>query len=343
MKKIMLRLHEKITTNIAKRFHNLLAENPITLVDVGAANGTLSNFSIFGKCLRTVGFEPNKEAHDKLIGLQDKNTIILNTALADKRGEAEFFITKKPEASSLLQANKKFLKNFSGTDRYNVVQTVQLKVDTMDGALISNKINNVDFVKLDTQGNELNILKHGKKTMAGCFGVQIEVEFYQLYENQFVFSDIDAFMREQGYLLFDLQPAYWKRTAGLPYGRPKGQLIWADALYFKDPDVFFEQIRQMSDADKFLKSLKAVLMLACYGYIDTALAITEALRKTVKDGEVQKDISVVEKELKKKHFSYFLRNLPFRNALAAIAYHVYKALRFEPKNHIIRDRDIGNL
>jgi len=343
IKHVILPFHEKVTKRLLRTFYDRLVNHPLVLVDVGVANDTLPVFSLFKKCVKTVGFEPNKESYEKLMLSRNSNTLFLPMALSDKRGKADFYITKKPEASSLLQSDTQLLRDFPGTDRFEVAQTVRLKVTTLDHALISNNITDIDFIKLDTQGNELNILQHGTESLASNFGVQVEVEFYPVYKGQFVFSDVDRFLRGQGYLLFDLQPSYWKRTFGLAYGKSKGQLIWADALYFKDLKAFFSHLQPMDDHAKFLKSLKAVLILSSYGYADYALECTRRLKAVIRDSSILRDITKIEKVLQKKHFSQFFQKIPFRRKIAALSYHFYKALRSDSKNSIIREKDLGNV
>jgi hypothetical protein len=58
------------------------------------------------------------------------------------------------------------------------------------------------------------------------FGLEIEVEFVHMYENQPLFEDVDAFVKKFGFYLFDLKPYYWKRSSGKGYGKSKGQLIF---------------------------------------------------------------------------------------------------------------------
>jgi hypothetical protein len=65
--------------------------------------------------------------------------------------------------------------------------------------------------------------------------VQAEVEFSHLYKNQPLFADVDIYLREQGFTLFDLNNAYRLRS-GSPIRSTvrAGQLLWGDAFYFRD-------------------------------------------------------------------------------------------------------------
>jgi hypothetical protein len=89
----------------------------------------------------------------------------------------------------------------------------------------------VDFIKLDVQGYELACLKGAKAALESAAGVEVEVEFQELYAGQPLFPDVDHFLRSAGFVLFGLRRSHWRRrSTWCP-----GQLIFADALYLKDP------------------------------------------------------------------------------------------------------------
>jgi len=340
----LLRFRNKVIKSILRTFQGSLSKKPIILVDVGASGGLMANFMILKKNLKTVGFEPDAAAYSRLAGLNRSEAVILNQALFNKDGPIDFYINKNPVTSSLLKPDKDFLSLFPNAEAFDPVKTVGLNATTLDTALKSNGIQDADFIKLDTQGSELFILEGSRRTLSGCFGLEIEVEFCPVYQDQPLFCDVDAFLRKQGYVLFDLRPVYWKRAIGLEYGKPKGQLAWADALYFKDTKRFHESLRANDDSDKFQKTLKAVLTLAVYGYLDYALEITEGLKASVQDVEIKDNIQILERALKKKHFANFLFRSPIiRNVIAGLFYYPYKLFRTGFEEHSIFERDLGNL
>lgn len=96
----------------------------------------------------------------------------------------------------------------------------------------------LDFLTMDTQGSELEILKGaGAFAQNQLLGFIAEVEFEPLYQGQPLFSDIHDWSRSQGFRLVTLeqhsQPWNWHRA---PIGwRDKGVLFVGDALYLKAP------------------------------------------------------------------------------------------------------------
>ena len=57
------------------------------------------------------------------------------------------------------------------------------------------KISNVDFLKIDIQGGELNVFEHANKALDTATVVQTEVAFMPLYEGQPRFGEIEQAMR----------------------------------------------------------------------------------------------------------------------------------------------------
>jgi len=302
----------------------------------------MDNFLLIQPYLKLVGFEPDERAYAALP--VSRNAIYLDHALFNRPAQLDFYINKNPLTSSLLRPNRAFLALFPGMEEAcRCLRTVRVNVTTLDEALCSKGISQADFVKLDTQGTELFILEGGKRTLSTCFGLEVEVEFYPLYENQPLFSDVCKFLRDEGFALFDLRPVYWKRAAGLEYGKPKGQIVWADALFFKEARAFYESLKNLGDVEKFLRVLKAVLILALYGYLDFGLEILGELKKMVIDPDIAQNVRVLENAIMKRHFSSRIPYGNYRYGVAALFHFLYKTFRVFTQKHGVGERDLGNL
>ena len=86
----------------------------------------------------------------------------------------------------IYRPNKDLLSRFKNSQRYDSVKNVvfsSTKVKTLDQVIEEQAIKDVDFIKLDTQGSELNILNGGQdRVLSNLFGANIEVEFISLYK-----------------------------------------------------------------------------------------------------------------------------------------------------------------
>ena len=134
-------------------------------------------------------------------------------ALHSSRGEMDLFLTTHPGMSSLLEFDANaFARHFGlmpGSESWARTLTLQRKLstktETADAFFRSQNLERVDFLKLDTQGTELDILKGALDYLrSGKIAViKTEVSFLPVYRDQCTFSDIDRFLKEQGFLFVD--------------------------------------------------------------------------------------------------------------------------------------------
>ena len=125
---------------------------------------------------------------------------IFPTALSETEKDSEFYLCKKPEVSSLYKPNISLLKNFPDKERFSVINKQSLKTVSLD----SYNIENNDFIKIDVQGSELNILNGANKTLEKTFGLELEIEFLELYKDQPLFGEVCKKLAEKGFSLLIL-------------------------------------------------------------------------------------------------------------------------------------------
>jgi len=258
---------------IHPHFKKYFQKSPIVLVDVGASGGLQKHWSRAKEHLYTIGFEPDPREYAVL---KEQNihpgTIYINAALNGDSGLLDFNLTRKQECSSVFVPNRDLIDRFPESERYDILQTQQMEANTLDHLLEMHQLPDVDFIKIDTQGNDLSIISGAWQTIErGVFGLEIEVEFAPIYCDQPLFSDVDPIIRELGFELFDIKPYYWKRKTGIHYGKPKGQLIFGDALYFRSANRFRDAVLNSDDEYwQKTKVLRAISICAVYGYFDYA-------------------------------------------------------------------------
>ena len=258
---------------------DLLRDEPIVLVDVGARGGIPNRWRHVEPWLRTVGFEPDSRSLDTL----DRSGLatVLPTALASRPESLELHLTAEESNSSLLTPNRRFLSRFSSAARFEVIETHTVDADTLDNQLAQGGIERVDSIKLDTQGSELMILEGAQETLRrGVFGIEIEVELNPMYEEQPLLSDIDRFLRPFGYELFDLEPRRWKYRAGEDLALARGQIIWADAVYFLGPDRALPFLTRGGSV-RAQSMARVVVICLLYDLGDYALALLDAVGEGV--------------------------------------------------------------
>ena len=138
----------------------------VKLVDVGASGGINSRWREIDDSLSIIGLEPDQEAFNSLIEGQspDSRDIYLCMGLHDHAATLPVFLTHQQVCSSLYEPNIDLLKSFNNWQRFSVEREAEMQVERLDVLLLENSVADVDFVKVDTQGSELHILK-GRATI----------------------------------------------------------------------------------------------------------------------------------------------------------------------------------
>lgn len=317
-------------------------KSPLLLIDIGASGGLEDNWQPAEKYLKVLGFEPDKTAWEMLSKQKKESYKYLNTGLYSKKGSVDFNVAKKQKVSSIYSPNFKLLNQFPEAERFEIIKTVKIEVDSLDNVLEEHNIENPDFIKLDTQGSEFEILKGGIKTLkSDILGLEIEVEFAKMYQDQHLFSDVDKLARENGFYLFDIQRFYFKRKMGMALGQSKGQIVFGNALYLVGIDRFKEIIDGINDIQKKkIKALKAFSICFLYGYYDYALELLMSIEGVFSPEEVRKIKAWMEKKFWVRKF---IPNFKGRYKIALLFSWLWKVFQPAYNSWGTSDEKLGNL
>jgi FkbM family methyltransferase len=132
------------------------------IFDVGANTGSNSAHFKNDKNNTVYAFEPTpflNEAH--LNKLKDDNYIIINKAVSDFNGHAEFNIAGQSNwgCSSLNTFEDNLSSTWPGRNDFKVTERINVEVIRLDDFIKDNNITSVDYLHCDTQGNDLKVLK----------------------------------------------------------------------------------------------------------------------------------------------------------------------------------------
>jgi FkbM family methyltransferase len=131
-------------------------------VDIGAHNGETDSNSLFFENIGWTGFciEPNPEMFDKLQSI--RKCACLPYAVGDKNQIVQFFQIKEANLSVLSGLVDEFSQNaIKRINEFNLEDTQQYDYIDVECKTFDNLIDvyNIDFLSLDTEGNELKILQ----------------------------------------------------------------------------------------------------------------------------------------------------------------------------------------
>jgi FkbM family methyltransferase len=152
----------------------------VTWIDVGAHRGekTLAAAQA-NPALRVYAFEPNLRLALQLVGLTP-NFIVLPMAVAEKNGAADFYLNSFAAASSLLPMNPQGLERWIDGDLLRVVSTVSVPVIRLDTFLELAGIQQVDYLKIDAQGGDLEVVRSAGNRLKDIQQIALEVQIAPL-------------------------------------------------------------------------------------------------------------------------------------------------------------------
>jgi FkbM family methyltransferase len=177
-------------------FRNIkrLGFSPKFCLDIGAYQGTwTSDFKqIFPECaIMMIEGQNSKEPY--LIKTQNVHPGVNYKIALLGAAEADVSFNIYESASSVL------------TEHHDTgAKTETRRLVTLDNLLAPESRNKPDFIKIDTQGYELEILKGGEKALAHAEFVLLEVSFLDIYVNCPLAIDVINFMKQHGFVIYDI-------------------------------------------------------------------------------------------------------------------------------------------
>jgi len=278
---------------ISKLIFEILPPNEkISVIDCGAkGGGEALKWSFLGDRIIVYGFDPDEAECERLNFLAQVRGFqhfYYPICLAQTNQQSrKFYLTKQIYSHSLYQPDinrisrwKQWQKEklINAKDNLGIDKVVEIPTTTLDTWADANNIAGVDFISLDVQGAELEILKGGKKLLQTALGMEVEVEFTPVYIGQPLFADIDIFLREEGFTFFQFHFTHNGHFAGRTLSpisvmhegdktllrQIAGQLVSADAIYLWDP---------IEHRDKNIHdlSVKKILKLVCISEVSKQL------------------------------------------------------------------------
>jgi FkbM family methyltransferase len=206
---------------------------------------------------RVTGFEPNPEVFKHLAARQGPYRY-LPYCLGDGR-PATVYLTRYPGCVSLYEPDPAVINLFTSIGaepggNFNVIETVTVDTRRLDDVP---EISPADYIKLDVQGAELDVLRHGLGVLESCLVLECEVEFLPLYKGQPLFGDVSTFLAGRGFTLHKLIDINGRALRPFVFNNnpfaPVSQLMWADAIFVRD----FTRLERFANEEL----LKAAILL----------------------------------------------------------------------------------
>lgn len=277
LKKLDRHLWPAYSYAIAESMAQALSQNKLVIADVGAAGGTHPRWQPVESLTQFVTFEPDARSPENA---NLTATVNFTQGLGAEKGQKLLQLTQFPPASSVYTLNLEQLKDFANWEWHELTGSVPIELDTLDNCLSEHPELQPDFLKVDVEGADLDVLRGAAASLdTSIMGVQIEVSFMERHQGAPLFGEADTFLRDRGFVLFILAREHWLRQ-NLVYGaNSHPQLVWADAVYFLKRDCFLERLRAIAPENQTPVLIKFIVILLSYGCHDYAIETIEAALK----------------------------------------------------------------
>lgn len=186
--------------------------------DVGAKIGEWTKFVLkFNKNIYIHCFEPSNYAFKQLVKNNFPINIICNNlGLSSKKEEKFLYSIKKGAGLNSLYQRKSFIERIG---KNSELYKEKISLDTLENYCKQKNINHIDFLKVDVEGHEYEVLEGGKKMFENSQVNIIQFEYGGTYIDAHIFLK-DIFDLFEG-LNYNFYKIYPKNVRFIKSYRPK--------------------------------------------------------------------------------------------------------------------------
>ena len=224
---------------------------PFVLIDVGCAGGIDDAWRVFGSTLIARGYDPDVAACEEAAAREPFKNVRYHARYVGLRDTHPFAQKRNADATRWPQTNiwaritaGEMARRSEGTSAMPRRVADPNTVIGVDEIVRAEGLSTVDFLKIDVDGPDLEVLESARDVLArsNVLGVGMEVNWFGSNNpTEHTFHNTDRFLREQGFALFGVTFRRYSRT-DLPapfeyefYAQTRfGQPYQGDAIYIRD-------------------------------------------------------------------------------------------------------------
>lgn len=206
----------------------------------------------------------------------------INACIGKETEQHNFHVNKHRDSSSMLPPASRALKEHLGifvnifevaTWEQNTEEEKIITIDTTSLSDIMHSMNIIpDVLSIDAQGMEYDILKGCAEKLHQINSIVTEVEFFEIYKGQGLFSDQMSLLLEHNIRLMEIIN-FQRWHPGPVIG--EGFTTVGEAIWFRCLDDFFKRCNE----DNVLEGIKLAAMAYSYSRYSYAYMILCELRK----------------------------------------------------------------
>lgn len=236
-----------------------LADDPFVLIDVGCGLGIDPLWRLFEPYLQACGIDPQLSEierlqreernpdvhyHAALVGLPDDDEFHKRRADDARRWSAYFHpLARSSGFLATERAKEAGGRSLADLNTWTEEELATEKL-TLADFIREQGLRNVDFVKTDTDGSDLEVLLSAVDVVkeTGILGFMVETSYNaQPSDTESSIANVDRLLRDQGFLLYTLSVLRYSRAAlPAPFVHPtpmqttSGQAMFGDTVYLRD-------------------------------------------------------------------------------------------------------------
>lgn len=255
-------MHTPRINNSPKLTMHLVAKGvfqgePFYLADVGASGDIDAYWAVFGESLRAFGFDPLIKEVERLNALHGNGRRRFFSYLVGCKNYDELFPPSLRNDRALVPDTQPYRRTSSvraqTLTRLDYTRTYfdqtgagthTTEMVELDEFFLSTHPSDIDFIKIDTDGSDYQVLLGAQKLISErrVLGLAVECQFHgMVHEAANTFANVDRLLQRLGFSLFDIEVYRYSRAAlpkpfvyRIPAQTATGQVIWADSLYLRD-------------------------------------------------------------------------------------------------------------
>ena len=227
---------------------DIFQSHPPVLVDIGASGEINPKWKLIAPYSICIAFDADdREFHiSEQTNKSYKKLVTFNRIVTSgKVDKADFYLTRSPFCSSLLEPDMESLQPWIFGSLFEVEKITHLPAINLEMALLQIKINYIDWFKTDTQGTDLRLFETLSTEISGnILAAEFEPGIIDAYKKEDKLYSVMAHMHKSGFWLSSIMVKGVQRLNGI-YKSELGSFVsgkvirkspcWAEVAYLRQP------------------------------------------------------------------------------------------------------------